>query len=229
MPMSSPLMGKKKKPFLGMAAPLGYVPGLGRGATGFTTRSDIGPARDANDPVDDRHAPPGQRTVGDKMKKNQEDDEEDLNDTNYDEFNGYAGSLFSSGPYEKDDEEADAIYAALDKRMDERRKERRELREKDEIEKYRMERPKIQQQFSDLKRKLSGMSDEEWLSIPEVGDARNKRQRNPRYEKLTPVPDSFFSKHLTTGDKHTTVDPLQGVSNVTCTEADTHSSILTNF
>ncbi|XP_023861301.1 pre-mRNA-processing factor 6 [Salvelinus fontinalis] len=212
MPMSSPLMGKKKKPFLGMAAPLGYVPGLGRGATGFTTRSDIGPARDANDPVDDRHAPPGQRTVGDKMKKNQEDDEEDLNDTNYDEFNGYAGSLFSSGPYEKDDEEADAIYAALDKRMDERRKERRELREKDEIEKYRMERPKIQQQFSDLKRKLSGMSDEEWLSIPEVGDARNKRQRNPRYEKLTPVPDSFFSKHLTTGDKHTTVDPLQGLN-----------------
>ena len=33
------------------------------------------------------------------------------------QFNGYAGSLFSSGPYEKDDEEADAIYAALDKRM----------------------------------------------------------------------------------------------------------------
>lgn len=93
--------------------------------------------------------------------------------------------MFSSGPYEKDDEEADAIYAALDKRMDERRKERRllkvsmslnlrdqltndlnmyafltsyfflsfcrELREKEEIEKYRMERPKIQQQFSDLK------------------------------------------------------------------------------
>ena len=56
------------------------------------------------------------------------------------------------------------------------------------------------------------MSEEEWLSIPEVGDARNKRQRNPRNEKLTPVPDSFFSKHLQTGDKHTTVDPLQGVS-----------------
>uniref|UniRef100_A0A8D3DKP0 Pre-mRNA-processing factor 6 n=1 Tax=Scophthalmus maximus TaxID=52904 RepID=A0A8D3DKP0_SCOMX len=211
MPLASPLMGKKKKPFLGMPAPLGYVPGLGRGATGFTTRSDIGPARDANDPVDDRHAPPGKRTVGDQMKKNQEEDEEDLNDTNYDEFNGYAGSLFSSGPYEKDDEEADAIYAALDKRMDERRKERRELREKEEIEKYRMERPKIQQQFSDLKRKLAEVSEEEWLSIPEVGDARNKRQRNPRHEKLTPVPDSFFSKHLQTGENHTSVDPLQGL------------------
>uniref|UniRef100_A0A672TAR7 Pre-mRNA-processing factor 6 n=1 Tax=Sinocyclocheilus grahami TaxID=75366 RepID=A0A672TAR7_SINGR len=213
MPLASPLMGglnKKKKPFLGVPAPLGYVPGLGRGATGFTTRSDIGPARDANDPVDDRHAPPGKRTVGDQMKKNQEDEEEDLNDTNYDEFNGYAGSLFSSGPYEKDDEEADAIYAALDKRMDERRKERRELREKEEIEKYRMERPKIQQQFSDLKRKLAEVTEDEWLSIPEVGDARNKRQRNPRHEKLTPVPDSFFAKHLQTGENHTSVDPLQG-------------------
>ncbi|ELK28472.1 Pre-mRNA-processing factor 6 [Myotis davidii] len=31
----------KKKPFLGIPAPLGYLPGLGRGTTGFTTRSDI--------------------------------------------------------------------------------------------------------------------------------------------------------------------------------------------
>lgn len=60
-------------------------------ATGFTTRSDIGPARDANDPVDDRHAPPGKRTVGDQMKKNsQDDDDEDLNDTNYDEVPSYS-------------------------------------------------------------------------------------------------------------------------------------------
>ena len=35
-----------KKHFLGMPAPLGYVAGVGRGATGFTTRSDIGPARE---------------------------------------------------------------------------------------------------------------------------------------------------------------------------------------
>ncbi|XP_032815124.1 pre-mRNA-processing factor 6 [Petromyzon marinus] len=201
---------RKKKHFLGMPAPLGYVPGLGRGATGFTTRSDIGPARDANDPVDDRHAPPGKRTVGDQMKKSQEDEEEDLNDSNYDEFNGYAGSLFSSGPYEKDDEEADAIYCMVDKRLDERRKDRREQREREEIEKYRMERPKIQQQFSDLKRKLAEVSEDEWLSIPEVGDARNKRQRNPRHDKLTPVPDSFLSKHMqNASDQHNSVDPRQ--------------------
>ncbi|NWT66508.1 PRP6 factor, partial [Prunella himalayana] len=204
----------KKKPFLGLPAPLGYLPGLARGATGFTTRSDIGPASNANHPTADQHALLGRRTVGDQVKKNQktaddDGDDGDLNDTNYDEFNGYAGSLFSSGPYEKDDEEADAAYAALDKRMDERRKERREQREKEETEKYRRERPKIQQQFSDLKRKLAEVTEDEWLSIPEAGDARNKRQRNPRYEKLTPVPDSFFEKHLQSGENHTSVDPRQ--------------------
>lgn len=60
------------------------------------------------------------------------------------------------------------------------------------------------------------MTEEEWLSIPDVGDARNKRQRNPRYEKLTPVPDSFFAKHLQTGDNHTSVDPRQGVTLLCC-------------
>lgn len=43
------------------------------------------------------------------------------------------------------------IYEAIDKRMDEKRKERREMRFKEEVEKFRQERPKIQQQFSDLK------------------------------------------------------------------------------
>ncbi|MGH0136142.1 UNVERIFIED_CONTAM: hypothetical protein FKN15_009782 [Acipenser sinensis] len=58
-------------------------------------------------------------------------------------------------------------------------------------------------------RKLAEVTEEEWLSIPEVGDARNKRQRNPRHEKLTPVPDSFFAKHLQSGEKNTSVDPRQ--------------------
>ena len=95
-----------KNHFLGMPAPLGYVAGVGRGATGFTTRSDIGPAREASDVSDDRHAPPTK-----KPRKKDDDDDENLNESNYDEFNGYGGSLFGKyDPYEKDDEEADAIY-----------------------------------------------------------------------------------------------------------------------
>ena len=42
--------------------------------------------------------------------------------------------------------------------MDEKRKQYREDRFKREIEKYRQERPKIQQQFSDLKRDLTEVS-----------------------------------------------------------------------
>ncbi|XP_039250492.1 pre-mRNA-processing factor 6-like [Styela clava] len=201
---------KKKKPWLGQPAPPGYVPGLGRGATGFTTRSDIGPARDVSDPTDDRHAPPGQRTFGDQMKaKKPEDEEEDLNDSNYDEFTGYGGNLFASAPYEKDDEEADAVYDHLDRRMDERRKEYREEREREELEKFREERPKIQQMFSDLKRKLGVISSEEWDLIPEVGDARNKKQRNPRMDKVTPVPDSFLSRGLAQNGTVNSVDARQ--------------------
>ncbi|KAK8765171.1 hypothetical protein V5799_032219 [Amblyomma americanum] len=150
------LVAKKRKHFLGVPAPLGYVAGVGRGATGFTTRSDIGPARDASDVPDDRHAPPSKRK---NKKEEEEDDDEDLNDSNYDEFAGYGGSLFSKDPYDKDDEEADAIYEAIDRRMDEKRKEYREMKLRRELERYRQERPKIQQQFSDLKVSHSLSSD----------------------------------------------------------------------
>lgn len=79
-------------------------------------------------------------------------------------------------------------------RQDERRKDYRFLKQifnyfifrerkyKEAVEKYRRERPKIQQQFSDLRRQLSEVKEEEWAAIPEVGDARNKAKRNPRAE-----------------------------------------------
>ena len=198
----SSLISKKKKSFLGLPAPLGYVPGLGRGATGFTTRSDIGPARETGDVSDERHAPPPKK----KTEEEQAEEEEDLNDSNYDEEFGYGGSLFKNDPYEKDDEEADEIYEAIDKRQDEKRKERREKLFKEEVEKYRQERPKIQQQFSDLKRKLGDVSYDEWMALPEVGDARNKRQRNPRADKLTPIPDSLLAKTAMSNETTNMID-----------------------
>lgn len=195
------LVDKKKKTFIELAAPLGYVPGLGRGATGFTTRSDIGPARDADDIPEDRHA-----NQAKKRKADDEEEEEDLNDANYDEFEGYGGSICARDPYDKDDEEADEIYFNIDTRMDEKRKERREKRLKEELERYRQERPKIQQQFSDLKRDLAGVTLEEWSNLPEVGDARNKKMRNPRQEKFTPLPDSVLSKNVHMNDTTTAID-----------------------
>ena len=34
-------VNKQRKHFLGLPSPLGYVAGVGRGATGFTTRCDL--------------------------------------------------------------------------------------------------------------------------------------------------------------------------------------------
>ena len=223
VPHPGALVSKKKKAFIGLPAPLGYVAGVGRGATGFTTRSDIGPARDPSDVPDDRHAPPkkftkkpGQSSASGSAVKSgldeEDDDDEDLNDSNYDEFSGYGGSLFSKDPYDKDDEEADAIYESVDKRMDEKRKEYREAKLKKDLEKFRQERPKIQQQFTDLKRDLAAVTEEQWLKIPEVGDSRNKKQRNPRYEKLTPVPDSIIAHKASLVTNETvSIDPRTGL------------------
>jgi pre-mRNA-processing factor 6 len=89
--MASTLISKKKKAFLGTPAPLGYVAGIGRGATGFTTRSDIGPARESGDVSDERHAPPK------KKQEDEEEDDEDLNESNYDEvflFTKYSSKYF---------------------------------------------------------------------------------------------------------------------------------------
>ena len=67
------------------------------------------------------------------------------------QFAGYGGNLFASAPYEADDKEADEVYESIDTHMDSRRKIRREKKFQEQVEKYRQERPKIQQQFSDLR------------------------------------------------------------------------------
>jgi len=42
-------------------------------------------------------------------------------------------------------------------------------------------------------RELASVSFDSWTNLPEVGDARNKRQRNPRLEKSASFCVSFFS------------------------------------
>ncbi|KAF0992802.1 hypothetical protein HZS_4182, partial [Henneguya salminicola] len=201
----------KKKNFYGQKGPSGYVPGVGRGATGFITRSDIGTAREAGEIFLERNYFSQKRKHGDSNQPGapDEDDHEDLNDANYDEFAGYSGSLFATGPYEKDDEEADQIYASIDKRMDERRKDHREKKLQIQMVSFRKQRPKIQQQFSDLKRKLASVTEEEWDAIPEVGDSRNKLQRNPMAERFTPIPDSIIAHNIMKSTNVSYLDPRQ--------------------
>ena len=162
--------------FLNQPAPVNYVAGLGRGATGFTTRSDIGPARNIPELV----------TEDSNKPQETEEDENAIRGNNLENERLFAGT-----PYDRDDEEADLIWDAVDARMDSRRRERREQLKKKEIEKYRELRPKIQQSFADLKQELKTVSEEEWMNIPEIGD-KSLARKNKKQETFTPVPDKFM-------------------------------------
>ncbi|KAI9097297.1 PRP1 splicing factor, N-terminal-domain-containing protein [Phlyctochytrium arcticum] len=171
--------------FINKKPPPNYIAGLGRGATGFTTRSDIGPAREG--PSDAALEKAKAAAEGKGPRNDDDDDDEQFQDPDNET------GLFNALPYEADDEEADRIYEEIDAKMDERRRARREAREREELEKYRKERPKIQQQFADLKRGLSIVSDEEWASIPEVADFVRKGKRQKKFaDRYVAVPDSVL-------------------------------------
>ncbi|KAK9726755.1 hypothetical protein RND81_05G235200 [Saponaria officinalis] len=221
--MQAPVQPKNTRlEFLNSKPPSNYVAGLGRGATGFTTRSDIGPARSTFD-LPDRSATtiggagaagaaaPGAgrgRGKGPGDEEEEDEGEEKGYDENqkFDEFEGNDVGLFASAEYDEDDKEADEVWEAVDQRMDSRRKDRREARLKEEIEKYRKSNPKITEQFADLKRKLHTMSTDEWDSIPEMGDysLRNKKKR---FESFVPVPDTLLEKARQEKEHVSALDP----------------------
>ena len=75
------------------------------------------------------------------------------------------------------------------------------------MDKHRAERPKIQQQFADLKRGLSVVTDEEWESIPEVGNLTRKKRR--REERSYVVPDSVIVGDRGKGEYENALDRNQ--------------------
>ena len=246
-----------RKDFLNQPAPENYVAGLGRGATGFTTRSDLGPAREgpSEDQVSQRcfshsicqmlsacqikaalqkraeqlgTAAPSAYGVPEKKTEDDDDDERFQDPEN-------ETGLFAGGEFTREDQEADEIFAAVDEKLEKRRRSRRyvkpffnlpfspsipkslvylslhlartryrhmrdgesrEAREAQERAEYEANNPKIQQQFSDLKRGLSSMSEEDWASLPEPGDLtrKNKRLKADRMNnRHYAVPDSVIA------------------------------------
>lgn len=110
-----------RRDFLSQPAPENYVAGLGRGATGFTTRSDIGPARDG--PSEDQiKAAVARRSAQLGLTEPKDDDQDD--DERYQDPDNEVG-LFAGGIYEKDDEEADRIWKEVDEKMARRRQKQR--------------------------------------------------------------------------------------------------------
>ncbi|EEH38074.2 pre-mRNA-splicing factor prp1 [Paracoccidioides lutzii Pb01] len=210
-----------RRDFLSQPAPENYVAGLGRGATGFTTRSDLGPAREGPTPEQIQEAltkralllgtaPPtaygashrGEKGKGDKAEKVIEEEDDDRFQDPENEV-----GLFAYGQYDRDDDEADRIYQEVDEKMDRRRKLRREAREQQEREEYERNNPKIQQQFADLKRSLATVTDEDWANIPEVGDltGKNRRAKQNLRSRFYAVPDSVIASARDSTEFETTI------------------------
>ena len=139
------------------------------------------------------------------MEEEEEEEEDEGDDT--DQKNRRRGTnddagLFAKdkndGSYDEDDEEADRIWAAVDAfcEPDERTRAKKEKmrRERREEKNDRVKDKTIKDQFADLKRKLSEVSEEEWDQIPEIGDYSVKKSK--AYERFTPAPDTLLSAAL---------------------------------
>ncbi|MCO5589774.1 hypothetical protein L7F22_043743 [Adiantum nelumboides] len=210
------MAANNKLAFLSQAPPPGYVAGLGRGATGFTTRSDIGPAREG---------PSGGQFGKDERdqdtKEDEGDDEDDDDGRNEDAPDDQdpdnETGLFAGAVYERDDAEADRIWAGVDAQMDERRRKKREQREREEMEKLRQEKPKIQTQFADLKRGLSSVTEDEWANLPEAGNLTGKRRkaamkRESRDTRSFAIPDSILIGNRDRNAVNSAIDAQDGGS-----------------
>ena len=136
-------------------------------ASGFVTRSDIGPAIAATpDPLE-------------QVLSGEVEDLESI------DAGLLASTHFSS--YDADDAEADRIYAAVETRMQERHaKKRKHVNTLASP----MSSRSLKTEFGDLKRSISTISAQEWADIPEVGDL-TAIGRAQRKQKLVVDDDSF--------------------------------------
>ncbi|CAH2355546.1 pre-mRNA-splicing factor 6 [[Candida] railenensis] len=156
-----------RKAFLDQEAPAGYVAGIGRGATGFTTSADVGSAS---------------RIVPDNDYEDDDDDDGPKNEEEIDER-----GLLVRGGVDNDDDEADKIYDEVERRLSHKSKKDKENSDAQ---------PSVTSAFADLKRALSSVSEDQWANLPEVGDLtkRNKRLRllEKSQQRFYAVPDTLL-------------------------------------
>ena len=125
----------------------------------------------------------------------------------FDKFLGNDAGAFAAGagaPLDADDVEADAVWAAVDARVEGRRKAggataapasatttagaSREAQLKEAVASFRGD--AVADSFADLKRKLADVSASEWDAIPDIGDTTIKKTRREFY---APPPDTLLA------------------------------------
>ena len=245
----------------GTQAPKGYVPGLGRGAAGFTTRSDIGNIVGPTGGGGGDDGAPGDSMVSSgsraaelraaklaaqKMQQQQRQQSSLFgeapkgyvagagrgagamgagfgrgggggeSDTPNAEgptpiekpitAGGAAAGAAVEGQYDDDDDEADQIWAAIDERMNAKR--RKTSKPSVEQDPGASARARIGAQFRELKEQLATVKEEDWMKIPDVGDhsLKYKKSQQNRQDVFTPLTDSLIEQRhkLTSMQTNTT-------------------------
>ncbi|OWB63801.1 hypothetical protein B5S29_g4811 [[Candida] boidinii] len=202
----------ERKSFLDQEAPAGYVAGLGRGATGFTTQADLGSTRfiagafQRDNDVDDEDADGviGGNGDGENGGLNYEDGRfDDADDIQ-------RGNLLNG---DQEDDEADRIYDLIEERMRQRKIKRDSKKRKyddiggedDDKEKddgkIKAENITVQESiknisenFKDLKENLKNIDEDQWMNLPQATDLTRKNKRTRQLlqneQRYYAVPDS---------------------------------------
>lgn len=237
--------------------PKGYIPGLGRGAAGFTTRSDIGSAAPSAGGTDGdntsaitgvggsgsraaelRAAKLMQRQQQQKQQQQlqQENNQQQTYQSPFgvapqgyvagvgrgggflanDEGNGgptgypndnnrYASAATTENPYDDDDDEADAIYNAIDERMNSKHKKRKaasssssntNVSNSNYSAQQQSQTLQIQEQFRELKQQLATVTEDEWAAFTDVGDYSLRYKQKRRQDVFTPISDSLLESRM---------------------------------
>ncbi|KAI3635936.1 hypothetical protein MIR68_006034 [Amoeboaphelidium protococcarum] len=174
-------MSQRNKDFLGKAAPIGYVAGLGRGAHGFTTSADYGPNRVIEKP---KHG----ESVDIKAAAEEARRMFQIADRSGGQLNSnYQKDLDVFTVVDKEDEEADRVYAQVEQRLQNRRK-RKQLQSQTQESGHEQAKQAPLHVDNDLKQQLQSISAEEWANIPDAVDLvavgrKSKRARERLLEK----------------------------------------------
>jgi pre-mRNA-processing factor 6 len=109
----------------------------------------------------------------------------------------------------------------------------REAREREAREEHERNNPKIQHQFADLKRGLGNVTEEEWASIPDVGDRTGKNKRSKQAAKgqrFYAVPDSVLAGARDTAQLATEIQENGMATDVPNGSSNDHADgTMTNF
>lgn len=134
----------------------------------------------------------GFSTVKNTLNKNSQTEDTDDNENNANQDVNESGLLVSQSKRDEEDEEADRIFEEIENRLKSRRKHNTVIKvpTDDELS--------LKSRFSDLKRDLTSLTEEEWLLLPEAGDMtrKNKRLRilEQQLQRLYTAPDLILAK-----------------------------------